>query len=80
MNMIRRSSVASRSKAVACVVLVTAVAFLAGCSTPDPNTAAGAAEIAGQKCTVCRAENPGDISPCYAVCMQRLQDQGAIGR
>ena len=48
-----------------------------GCSQPDPNTAAGQAEIAGQKCTVCRAENPGDPAACYASCMQRIEDQGA---
>jgi hypothetical protein len=67
-------------KAAATVVLIAAVALLAGCSAPNPNTPAGAAEIAGQKCTLCRAENPGDISPCYAICMQRIQDQGVIGR
>jgi hypothetical protein len=80
MNSIRRSSVASRAKAGAAIVVITMAALLLGCTTPDPNTPAGAAEIAGQKCTVCRAENPGDISPCYAICMQRVQDQGAIGR
>ena len=34
-------------------------------------------EIAGQKCAVCRAQNPGDIGACYAICMQRIEDQGA---
>jgi len=50
--------------------------FIAGCTAPNPNTAAGQSEIAGQKCTLCRAENPGDIGACYAVCMQRIGDQG----
>lgn len=48
-----------------------------GCSAPNPNTAAGQTEMAGQKCTVCRTENPGDIGACYSVCMQRIEDQGA---
>jgi hypothetical protein len=30
--------------------------FLNGCSAPNPNTAAGQSEIAGQKCAVCRAQ------------------------
>jgi hypothetical protein len=50
--------------------------LVAGCSAPNPNTAAGQSEIAGQKCTVCRAQNPGDIDACYAICMQRIEDQG----
>jgi hypothetical protein len=49
--------------------------LVAGCSAPDPNTAAGQSEIAGQKCAVCRAQNPGDIGACYGVCMQRIEDQ-----
>jgi hypothetical protein len=51
--------------------------LIAGCSAPNPNTAAGQSEIAGQKCAVCRAQNPGDIGACYAICMQRIEDQGA---
>ena len=43
---------------------------------PNPDTAAGRAEIAGQKCTLCRAEIPGDPAQCYAICMQRIEDQG----
>jgi hypothetical protein len=50
--------------------------LIAGCSAPNPDTAAGRSEIAGQKCTVCRAQNPGDIDACYAICMQRIEDQG----
>jgi hypothetical protein len=51
--------------------------LITGCSAPNPNTAAGQSEIAGQKCAVCRAQNPGDIGACYAICMQRIEDQGA---
>jgi hypothetical protein len=51
--------------------------LFAGCSAPNPNSAAGQSEIAGQQCAVCRAQNPGDIGACYAICMQRIQDQGA---
>ncbi len=47
----------------------------AGCSGPSASTAAGQAEMAGQQCTLCRARNPGDIAPCCAVCMRRIQDQ-----
>ncbi len=50
---------------------------IAGCSAPNPNTAAGQSEIAGQQCAVCRAQNPGDIGACYGICMQRIEDQGA---
>ena len=57
--------------------LIPLTALIAGCSAPDPNTAAGRAEIAGQKCTLCIVENPGDGSPCYAICSQRQEDQDA---
>jgi hypothetical protein len=57
--------------------LIALVMLIAGCSAPNPNTAAGQSEIAGQKCAVCRAQNPGDIGACYAICMQRIEDQGA---
>jgi len=50
--------------------------LIAGCNAPNPNTAAGQSVIAGQQCAVCRAQNPGDIGACYAICMQRVQDQG----
>ncbi len=56
---------------VACGVLIV------GCSSPDPNTAAGQAQIAGQKCTLCIMQNPGDGAPCYAICTQRLEDEAA---
>lgn len=57
--------------------LIAIAAVLAGCSAPNPNTPAGQAEIAGQKCTICIRENPGDDAPCYAICMQRVEDQSA---
>ncbi len=59
-----------------CQVIAIA-AVLAGCSAPNPNTPAGEAEIAGQQCTICIRENPGDDAPCRAICMQRVEDQGA---
>jgi len=57
--------------------LLITTGALVGCSTPNPDTAAGRSEIAGQKCTVCIVENPGDVSPCEAICSQRLEDQAA---
>lgn len=59
------------------IALIAFSILTVGCSTPSANTAAGQTEIAGQKCTVCRIENPGDIRACYSVCMQRIEDQGA---
>jgi hypothetical protein len=56
------------------VFLLTNVA-LAACAAPNPNTPAGRAEIAGQKCNLCIVENPGDGAPCYAICMQKEEDQ-----
>ena len=62
----------------------TAGALLAGCTPPNPNTAAGRSQIAGEKCEVCIAENPGDYNACHAICVQRVEDeaayQKAIGR
>ena len=60
--------------------LIAIAAVLAGCSAPNPNTPAGQAEIAGQRCTICIRENPGDDAPCRAICMQRVEDQGAYLR
>jgi hypothetical protein len=37
-------------------------ALLAGCAQPNPDTAAGRSEIAGQKCTLCIVQNPGDYN------------------
>ena len=50
------------------------------CSAPNPNTPAGQAEIADQRCNVCILQNPGDGSPCYAICMQKEEDQAAYQR
>jgi hypothetical protein len=52
-------------------------ALLTGCAQPNPNTAAGRSEIAGQKCTLCIAENPGDYDACHAICVQRVEDEDA---
>ena len=58
--------------------------ILAGCTQPDPNTVAGRSDIAGQKCAICMATNPGDYWACHAVCVQRVEDESAylksIGR
>jgi hypothetical protein len=51
--------------------------ILAGCSQPDPNTAAGRSDIAGQQCAVCMRTNPGDYSACHAICVQRVDDEAA---
>lgn len=59
------------------LLLMTVGMGLAACAAPNPNTPAGKAEIAGQKCTVCIVENPGDGVPCYAICSQRIEDQAA---
>jgi hypothetical protein len=59
-------------------------AFLAGCAQPNPDTAAGRSDIAGQQCAVCMATNPGDYWACHAVCVQRVDDEEsylkAVGR
>jgi len=58
--------------------------LLAGCAQPNPDTAAGRSDIAGQKCGVCMATNPGDYWACHAICVQRVEDEDAyvkaIGR
>jgi hypothetical protein len=59
-------------------------ADLVGCAQPNPNTAAGRSDIAGQQCAVCMATNPGDYYACHAICVQRVEDEAAylkeIGR
>jgi hypothetical protein len=59
-------------------------ALLVGCAQPNPNTAAGRSDIAGQQCALCMATNPGDYYACHAVCVQRVEDEAAylkaIGR
>jgi hypothetical protein len=61
-------------------LLVAAATILAACAAPNPNTPTGQAEIAGQECTVCIVENPGDGTPCYAICSQKEEDQAAYQR
>jgi hypothetical protein len=59
-------------------------ALIAGCAQPNPNTAAGRSDIAGQQCTLCIVQNPGDYNACHAICVQRVGDEEAylkaIGR
>jgi hypothetical protein len=59
-------------------------ALIAGCTQPNPNTAAGRSDIAGQQCALCIARNPGDYDACHAICVQRVEDESAylkaIGR
>jgi len=58
--------------------------LLVGCAQPNPNTAAGRSEIAGQQCTLCIVQNPGDYNACHAICVKRVEDEEAylkaIGR
>jgi len=66
------------------LIIGTMGALLAGCTQPNPNTAAGRSDIAGQQCAVCMATNPGDYWACHAVCVQRVEDEEgylkALGR
>ena len=59
-------------------------ALIAGCTQPNPNTAAGRSDIAGQQCALCIARNPGDYDACHAICVQRVEEESAylkaIGR
>jgi hypothetical protein len=65
-------------------ILITTCVLLAACATPNPDTAAGRSEVAGQKCTLCMVENPGDYDACHAICVQRVDDEAgylrALGR
>ena len=60
------------------------VAALTGCAQPNPGTAAGRSDIAGQQCTLCIVENPGDYDACHTICVRRVEDESAylkaIGR
>jgi hypothetical protein len=60
------------------------VAVLTGCAQPNPGTPAGRSDIAGQQCTLCIVENPGDYDACHAICVRRVEDESAylkaIGR
>jgi hypothetical protein len=55
-------------------------ALIAGCTQPNPNTAAGRSDIAGQQCALCVARNPGDYDACHAICVQRVEDESAYLR
>ena len=60
--------------------IMAALGCASACSAPNPNTPAGRAEIADQRCNVCILQNPGDGSPCYAICMQKEEDQATYQR
>jgi hypothetical protein len=66
------------------LIVGTVGTLLIGCTQPNPDTAAGRSEIAGQQCTLCIVQNPGDYSACHAICVRRPEDeaayQKAIGR
>jgi hypothetical protein len=55
-------------------------ALIAGCTQPNPNTAASRSDIAGQQCALCVARNPGDYDACHAICVQRVEDESAYLR
>jgi len=76
-----RSTIARCRRARLAYLLIAAGAVLAACAAPpNPDTPAGEAEIARQKCSVCILENPGDGAPCYAICMQTQEGQVAYQR
>jgi hypothetical protein len=62
----------------------TVGALITGCTQPNPDTAAGRSDIAGQQCALCMAENRGNYDTCHAICLQRGEDevayQKALGR
>jgi hypothetical protein len=66
------------------LVAGTVAVLFTGCAQPNAGTAAGRSDIAGQQCTLCIAENPGDYDACRAVCVRRVEDESAylkaIGR
>jgi hypothetical protein len=57
-------------------------ALLAGCAQPNPDTAAGRSEIAGQKCTLCivqgptTATSPGSVTTQYNAVFMEQQAHG----
>ena len=59
------------------LIVATVGAFVAGCTQPNPNTAAGRSDIAGQQCAVCMATNPGGYYACHAICVRRVEDEEA---
>jgi hypothetical protein len=58
----------------------TVAVLFTGCAQPNPGTAAGRSDIAGQQCTLCIAENPGDYNACHAICVRRVEDESAYIR
>ena len=58
-------------------VVGTMGALLVGCTQPNPDTAAGRSDIAGQQRALCMAENPGNYDTCHAICVQRVEDEAA---
>lgn len=59
------------------VAAILVLGLVAGCAQPNPDTAAGRSAIAGQQCSLCMTENPGDYYACHRVCVQRVEDEGA---
>jgi hypothetical protein len=66
------------------LIIGATASLLGGCAQPNPNTLAWQSDVAGQKCAVCMATNPGDYWACHAICVQRVEDEDAyvkaIGR
>ena len=48
-----------RSSSRVVFIVGTVGALITGCTQPNPDTAAGRSDIAGQQCALCMAENPG---------------------
>ena len=64
----------------ALIGFVLGLLMLVGCTQPNPSTLAGQSDIAGQKCAVCMATNPGDYWACHAICVQRVEDEDAYAK
>ena len=62
------------------LIIGATASLLGGCAQPNPNTLAGQSDIAGQKCAVCMATNPGDYWACHAICVQRVEDEDAYAK
>ena len=66
-----------RSSSRVVFIVGTVGALITGCTQPNPDTAAGRSDIAGQQCALCMAENPGNYDTCHAICVQRVEDETA---
>jgi hypothetical protein len=64
----------------ALIGFVLGLLMLADCTQPNPNTLAGQSDIAGQKCAICMATNPGDYWACHAICVKRVEDEDAYAK